>query len=64
MNYDSNRALTEINTKVNSVRNQLPPQAQQPVLIVQVGQTTDTMYIGYFSNSLPANGMTDYLARG
>ncbi len=63
LNYDSNRALTEINTKVSSVRNQLPPQAQQPVLIVQVGQTTDTMYIGYFSNSLPANGMTDYLAR-
>src|SRR5580700_661140 len=63
LNYDSNRALTEISTKVNSVRNQLPPQAQQPVLIVQVGQTTDTMYIGYFSNSLPANGMTDYLAR-
>ena len=63
LNYDSNRALTEINTKVNSVKNQLPPQAQQPVLTVQVGQTTDTMYIGYFSNSLPANGMTDYLAR-
>src|ERR1700722_9969276 len=63
LNYDSNRALTEINTKVNSVKNQLPPQAQQPVLTVQVGQTTDTMYIGYFSNTLPANGMTDYLAR-
>jgi multidrug efflux pump len=63
LNYDSNRALTEINTKVSSVRNQLPPQAQQPVLTVQVGQTTDTMYIGYFSNTLPANGMTDYLAR-
>lgn len=27
LNYDSNRALTEINTQVNSVRNQLPPQA-------------------------------------
>src|ERR1700716_4338661 len=38
LNYDSNRALTEINTKVASVRNQLPPQAQQPVLTVQVGQ--------------------------
>ncbi|MDB6092424.1 MAG: multidrug efflux protein [Gammaproteobacteria bacterium] len=63
LNYDSNRALTEINTKVNSVRNQLPPQAQQPVLTVQVGQTTDTMYIGYFSQTLPANGVTDYLAR-
>src|SRR6202045_849730 len=63
LNYDSNRALTEINAKVNSVRNQLPPQAQQPVITVQIGQTIDTMYIGYFSNTLPANGMTDYLAR-
>jgi multidrug efflux pump len=63
LNYDSNRALTEISTKVNSVRNQLPPQAQQPVLTVQIGQTTDTMYIGYFSETLPANGVTDYLAR-
>src|SRR5580692_5076717 len=25
LNYDSNKALTEINTKVNSVLNQLPP---------------------------------------
>jgi multidrug efflux pump len=63
LNYDSNRALTEINTKVSSVRNQLPPQAQQPVLTVQVGQTTDTMYLGYFSDSLPTNGLTDYLSR-
>ena len=32
LNYDANRALTEIQTQVTSVRNQLPPQAQQPVL--------------------------------
>src|SRR5580700_17470 len=63
LNYDSNRALTEINTKVASVRNQLPPQAQQPVLTVQVGQTTDAMYVGYFSDTLPTNGLTDYLSR-
>jgi multidrug efflux pump len=63
LNYDSNRALTEINTKVNSVKNQLPPQAQQPVLSVAVGQTTAAMYLGYFSDSLSANGLTDYLIR-
>src|SRR5579862_2975174 len=61
LNYDSNRALTEINTQVNAVRNQLPPQAQQPVLTVAVGQTIDAMYIGYFSDTIPANSMTDYL---
>src|ERR1017187_9811747 len=63
LNYDANRALTEINTQVNSVRNQLPPQAQQPVLTVQVGQTVDAMYIGFFSDVLPNNNVTDYLVR-
>src|SRR5690349_19600248 len=63
LNYDSNRALTEINTKVASVRNQLPPQAQQPVLTVQVGESVDTMYIGYSSDKLPPNGLSDYLVR-
>ncbi|WP_296653729.1 efflux RND transporter permease subunit [Paraburkholderia sp.] len=63
LNYDSNRALTEINTQIASVRNQLPPQAQQPVLTVQVGQTTDTMYMGFYSDVLPSNNVTDYLLR-
>ncbi|OEZ57952.1 efflux RND transporter permease subunit [Duganella sp. HH105] len=63
LNYDSNRALTEITTQVNSVRNQLPQQAQQPVLTVQTGQTTDAMYMGFYSNTLPTNNVTDFLAR-
>jgi multidrug efflux pump len=63
LNYDSNRALTEINTQVNSVRNQLPPQAQVPVLTVQTGQTVDAMYIGFYSDELPTNNITDYLVR-
>jgi multidrug efflux pump len=63
LNYDSNRALTEINTQVNSVRNQLPQQAQQPVLTVQTGQTTDAMYIGFYSDTLPNNNVTDFLVR-
>ena len=63
LNYDSNRARTEINTQVNSVRNQLPPQAQQPVLTVATGQTTDAMYIGFYSDTLPNNNVTDFLVR-
>ena len=63
LNYDSNRALTEINTQVNSVRNQLPPQTQVPVLTVQIGQTVDAMYIGFYSDELPSNNITDYLYR-
>jgi multidrug efflux pump len=63
LNYDANRALTEINTQVASVKNQLPPQAQQPVLTVQVGQTIDAMYMGFYSNDIPTNNVTDYLIR-
>lgn len=63
LNYDANRALTEINTQVNSVKNQLPAQAQQPVLTVQTGQTTDAMYMGFYSDTLPTNNVTDYLIR-
>ncbi|OZB61974.1 MAG: multidrug efflux protein [Lysobacterales bacterium 14-68-21] len=63
LNYDANRALTEITTQVNSVKNQLPPQAQQPVLTVQTGETVDAMYMGFYSDVLPTNNITDYLAR-
>ncbi len=63
LNYDANRALTEITTQVNSVKNQLPPQAQQPVLNVQTGETIDAMYMGFYSDVLPSNNITDYLAR-
>ncbi|MGN6382379.1 MAG: efflux RND transporter permease subunit [Dyella sp.] len=63
LNYDANRALTEITTQVNSVKNQLPQQAQQPVLTVQTGETVDAMYMGFYSDVLPTNNITDYLSR-
>ncbi|MCX7073043.1 MAG: efflux RND transporter permease subunit [Gammaproteobacteria bacterium] len=63
LNYDSNRALSEINTKVQSVLNQLPPEAQQPTLAVQVGEQIDSLYMGFSSDTLPQNQITDYLIR-
>jgi multidrug efflux pump len=63
LNYDSNSALTQIQTQISAVKNQLPPQAQQPVLTVQVGQSTAAMYMGFYSDELPNNAITDYLLR-
>jgi multidrug efflux pump len=63
LNYDSNAALTQIQTQISSVKNQLPPQAQQPVLTVQVGQSTAAMYMGFYSDEIPNNAITDYLLR-
>ncbi len=63
LNYDSNKALTEINTKVNAVLNQLPKESQLPTLSVAIGETIDSMYIGFSSKVLPSNKITDYLIR-
>lgn len=63
LNYSADSALTEISTKVNAVINQLPKEAQQPTMAITVGQTIDSMYIGFNSNVLPTNNITDYLTR-
>ncbi len=63
LNYDADKALTEISAKVASVINQLPSGTQQPVLTVKVGQTVDSMYMGFDSDVLPRNKITDYLVR-
>jgi multidrug efflux pump len=63
LNYDPDKALTEINTKIASVLNQLPTGTQQPVLTVKIGQSIDAMYIGFNSDTLAPNQITDYLTR-
>ena len=59
LNYDPLKALSDITTKVNAVLNQLPKGSQQPVITVAVGQTIDSMYIGFYSDELPINKITD-----
>jgi multidrug efflux pump len=63
LNYSGNKALTEITTRVNAVKNQLPVQAQQPVITVETGESTAAMYMGFYSDVLPTNNITDFLAR-
>jgi multidrug efflux pump len=63
LNYDYNRAVTEITSKISSVLNRLPPQSQQPALQVQVGQAVSAMYLGFRSSVLQPNQITDYLVR-
>jgi multidrug efflux pump len=63
LNYDPNAALTQITSKVNKVRNQLPADAFDPVIDVQVGETTASMYLSFYSKELDSNQITDYLTR-
>ena len=63
LNTDSGKVLTEINTKVNAVLNQLPQDAQRPVIDIAVGQTIDSMIMSFSSDKMPLNKITDYLVR-
>ncbi len=63
LNYNPDAALTEISAKVNSILNRLPAGTQQPVLVLQSGQTTDAMYIAFRSKVLTPSQMTDYVTR-
>jgi multidrug efflux pump len=63
LNYDPLKAVSDITTKVNAVLNQLPKNSQLPVITVAVGETIDSMYIGFYSDQLPLNKITDYLIR-
>ena len=64
LNYDVNAALAQIQSKVAQVRNELPPEAEAPVINVE---STDSrfasMYISFYSDVLESNQITDYLTR-
>jgi multidrug efflux pump len=64
LNYDTNAALTQIQAKVAQVRNDLPPEAEAPVIDLQTADNEfAAMYIGFSSPDLDQNQITDYLTR-
>ena len=64
LNYDTNAALTQIQAKVAQVRNDLPPEAEAPVINVQTADDRiASMYVSFYSDTLEANQITDYLTR-
>ena len=64
LNYDTNAALTQIQAKVAQVRNDLPPEAEAPVIELETADTQfAAMYLGFSSKDLDQNQITDYLTR-
>ena len=64
LNYDTNAALTQIQAKVAQVRNQLPPEAEAPVIEMETADAQfAAMYLGFASDDLDQNQITDYLTR-
>jgi len=64
LNYDANDALTQIQAKVAQVRNDLPPEAEAPVIELETADNQfAAMYLGFSAENLDQNQITDYLTR-
>ena len=64
LNYDTNAALTQIQAKVAQVRNDLPPEAEAPVIELETADNQfAAIYLSFSSADLDQNQITDYLTR-
>ena len=64
LNYDNNDALTQIQSKVAQVRNDLPPEAEAPVIEIETSDNRfAAAYLSFYSEALDQNQITDYLTR-
>jgi multidrug efflux pump len=63
LNYDPNVAMTDIMSKVSQVTNQLPKDADKPVIMKSTGSKSDLMYIGFSTDKMSNVQITDYLSR-
>src|SRR5215510_3990292 len=64
LNYDTNAALTQIQAKVAQVRNDLPPEAEAPIIELETaGNQFASVYLSFASADLDQNQITDYLTR-
>ena len=64
LNYDPIKALSEISSKVDQVRNDLPPEAEVPTINVESADSQfASAYLSFTSDILQQNEITDYLVR-
>src|SRR5258705_2203348 len=64
LNYDTNAALTQLQAKVAQVRNDLPPEAEAPIIDMQTADNQfAAIYLGFSAKDLDPNQITDYLTR-
>src|ERR1700732_3696778 len=64
LNYDANKALSDISSKVDAIRRDLPPEAEIPVIEIQSADTQfASCYLSFSSDILQPNEVTDYLVR-
>ena len=64
LNYDTNAALAQISSKIDQVRNELPPESETPTINVETSDSQfASAYLSFYSDTLDQNQITDYLNR-
>jgi multidrug efflux pump len=64
LNYDANKALSGISSKVDAIRRDLPPEAEIPVISIETADSQfASAYLSFTSDILQPNEVTDYLVR-
>ena len=64
LNYDAHKALSDISSRVDAIRRDLPPEAEIPVIAIQAADSQfASAYLSFTSNILQPNEVTDYLVR-
>lgn len=64
LNYDTNAALAQISSKIDQVRNELPPESEAPTINVETADNQfASMYLSFYSDTMDQNQITDYLNR-
>src|SRR5947207_2155407 len=64
LNYDANKALSDISSKVDAIRRDLPPESEIPVIaIIPADSQIASAYLSFTSNVLQPHQFIDYLFR-
>ena len=63
LNRDPGEAMTEVMSKVQEVRSQLPREANDPIIVKSVGQSVQSMYLSFYSPEMPGEAISDYITR-
>jgi multidrug efflux pump len=63
LNSNADAALAEVLSQINSIRSQLPKNAEDPTLERSSSSATSILYLGFTSDVLNASQITDYLQR-
>ncbi|HET7176293.1 MAG TPA: efflux RND transporter permease subunit [Gammaproteobacteria bacterium] len=63
LNYDPHKALVDIMSDVDTVKNVLPAAAQAPVIQANDVRGAAIMYISFYSKEMTQGQVTDYLTR-